>query len=54
MSRLLRRMLHGVILLVLVILSRPDSVLPSTSAPIQGEVVTVTLGIPGTMDWALV
>lgn len=49
MSRLLRRMLHGVILLALVILSRPDSVLPSTSAPIQGEVVTVTLGIPGTM-----
>lgn len=42
-------MLHGVILLALVMLSRPDSALSSTSAPIQGEVVTVTLGIPGTM-----
>ncbi len=49
MSRLLCGTLHGAVLLVLVILGWPGSALPSTSAPIQGEVVTVTLGIPGTM-----
>lgn len=49
MSPLIRRILCGVILLTLVMISLPDFTLPSTSGPIQGEVVTVTVGIPGTM-----
>ncbi len=49
MSRLIRHMLCGLFLLSLPFVGLPDSARPSTSSPIQGVVVTVTTGIPGTM-----
>lgn len=49
MSRLIRHMLCGLVFLILPFVGLPDSARPSTSAPIQGVVVTVTIGIPGTM-----
>ena len=49
MSRPIRQMLSGLVLLILSCLGLPDSARPSTSAPIQGVVMTVTTGIPGTM-----
>lgn len=49
MSRLIRHILCGLVLLILPFVGLPDSARPSTSAPIQGVVVTVTIGIPGTM-----
>ena len=49
MSRLARHMVCSLFLLILSFVGIPDSACPSTSAPIQGIVVTVTTGIPGTM-----
>lgn len=49
MSRLRRHILCGLALLVLSFVGLPDRVRSSTSGPIQGVVVTVTTGIPGTM-----
>lgn len=49
MSRLARHILCNLFLLILPFVSLPDSACASTSAPIQGVVVTVTTGIPGTM-----
>jgi hypothetical protein len=49
MSRPIRHMLSGLVLLILSCLGLPDSARSSTSAPIQGVVVAVTTGIPGTM-----
>lgn len=49
MSRLVRHRLCGLVLLMLSFVGFPDLARSSTSAPIQGVVVTVTTGIPGTM-----
>ncbi|MGE0471710.1 MAG: hypothetical protein AB7L09_25355 [Nitrospira sp.] len=49
LSRLIRPMLIGVFLLTIVFVSLPNAARSSTSTPIQGVVVTVTTGIPGTM-----
>ncbi|MDH4083934.1 MAG: hypothetical protein OEV99_08765 [Nitrospira sp.] len=49
MSRLIRHMPIGIFLLTTAFVSLPNFALPSTSGPIQGEVVIVTVGIPGTM-----
>jgi hypothetical protein len=49
MSRLVRHMLWGLVLLILPFVGLPDFARSSTSAPIQGIVLTVTTGIPGTM-----
>jgi hypothetical protein len=49
MSRFARHGLCGLALLILLVVGLPDVARPSTSAPIQGVVVTVTTGIPGTM-----
>ncbi|MBX3301673.1 MAG: hypothetical protein KF693_05620 [Nitrospira sp.] len=49
MSRLVRGMLCGLALLILPFVGLPGFARSSTSAPIQGVVVTVTIGIPGTM-----
>lgn len=49
MSRLARHMLWGLFLLIPAFVCLPDSARSSTSAPIQGVVVTVTTAIPGTM-----
>jgi len=49
MSRLARHILFAVCLLILPFVGLPDLASPSTSAPIQGVVVAVTTGIPGTM-----
>lgn len=49
MSRLARHMLWGLFLLIPAFVCLPDSARSSTSASIQGVVVTVTTGIPGTM-----
>lgn len=49
MSRFMRRMLGGLVFLTLPFVALPSSTHPSTSVPIQGVVVTVSTGIPGTM-----
>lgn len=49
MSRLVQHMLCGLVLFVLLFVGLVDFARSSTSAPIQGVVVTVTTGIPGTM-----
>jgi hypothetical protein len=47
MYLLVFRVLGGLILLVMSVVSLPDSVL--ALPPVQGEVVSMTTGIPGTM-----
>jgi hypothetical protein len=47
MYRLVFRVLGGLLLLAMIIVSVPNSVL--AVPPVQGEVVSVTVGIPGTM-----
>lgn len=47
MCRLARRVLGGLILLAIVVVSLPNSA--HALPPVQGEVVSMTAGIPGTM-----
>lgn len=49
MSSLRRHTSCGLVLLVLLFIGLSDRAHSSTSGPIQGVVVTVTTGIPGTM-----
>ncbi len=49
MRRFVRHRLCGLAFLILLVVGLPNFASPSTSAPIQGVVVTVTIGIPGTM-----
>jgi hypothetical protein len=47
MRRLITSLLNGLLLLAITIVSLPDSAL--ALPPVQGEVVSMTVGIPGTM-----
>jgi hypothetical protein len=47
MHRFITSLLNGLLLLAITIVSLPDSGL--ALPPVQGEVVSVTVGIPGTM-----
>jgi len=49
MSRLRQYLLGGLVLFALSFVGLPDHAHSSTSGPIQGVVVTVTTGVPGTM-----
>lgn len=49
MSRPVQHGLSGLALLIFLFVGHPDPARPSTSGPIQGVVVTVTTGVPGTM-----
>lgn len=49
MNRFIRSIHIGALLLGITLVSLSDSAHSATSSPIQGEVVTVTTGIPGTM-----
>lgn len=47
MYRLINRILGGIILLTIVLISLPDAT--RAVPPVQGEVISMTTGIPGTM-----